>query len=151
MMHTVITECQIHIFAVLLCLVFTGGPDVSFRCAVSLQEGPPHRTQLDSAICSSTRHWHREEIYHSGGSNPLQTEPAGVDWPQISGRAAVGLISVTFSHIFSLLQITDPESIKRCIDECEARIEIGVHLALNSYCNLMSFFINHFQMFGVIK
>ncbi|XP_043082104.1 LYR motif containing protein 1 isoform X2 [Puntigrus tetrazona] len=24
-------------------------------------------------------------------------------------------------------QITDPESIKRCIEECEARIEIGLH------------------------
>lgn len=88
-----------YIFAVLLCLVFTGGPDVSFRCAVSLQEGPAHRTQLDSTICSSTRHWHREEIYRSGGSNPLQTEPAGVHWPQICGWAAIGLI---FSHNFSV-------------------------------------------------
>ncbi|KAI7792318.1 LYR motif containing protein 1 [Triplophysa rosa] len=24
-------------------------------------------------------------------------------------------------------QITDPESVKRCIEECEARIEIGLH------------------------
>ncbi|XP_037546725.1 LYR motif containing protein 1 [Nematolebias whitei] len=24
-------------------------------------------------------------------------------------------------------QLTDPESIKRCIEECEARIEIGIH------------------------
>lgn len=101
MMHTVIIECQIHIFAVLLCLVFTGCLDVSFRCAVSLQEGPAHRTQLDSTVCSSTRHWHREEIYHSGGSNPLQTEPAGVDWPQISCRSHIW-------HVLShLLSVTD--------------------------------------------
>ncbi len=39
------------------------------------------------------------------------------------------------SLMSSLLQITDPESIKRCIEECEARIEIGVHLTSNTYCN----------------
>lgn len=49
-------------------------------------------------------------------------------------RSVDELLQVSYSLITSLLQITDTESIKRCTEECEARIEIGVHPTSNSYC-----------------
>ncbi|CAB1312330.1 unnamed protein product, partial [Coregonus sp. 'balchen'] len=49
------------------------------------------------AVHTPTRHLEREKVHCPGGPDPLQTEP------------------------------TDQESIKKCIEECEARIEIGLH------------------------